>query len=164
MKRRARRPAFFIVQPDKPLPRRVADAVFAGGFGDTCQARRWLCFIVYCSVQYVCERSVKYVKEPKVNMQRITPITDLQRQAGPLVNSLAGSDEAILITQRGRAAAVLLSAARYAEIEKDLARLDELELREMLAAGRQAKAEGRTLTNEEVKRQLGFVEDAGGAL
>ena len=26
-------PALFVVQPDKPLPRRVADAIFAGGFG-----------------------------------------------------------------------------------------------------------------------------------
>jgi prevent-host-death family protein len=100
----------------------------------------------------------------KQTMQRVTAITDLQRQAGPLVSSLTGSDEAILITQRGRAAAVLLSAARYAEIEKDLERLDELELREMLAAGQQAKAEGRTLTHQEVKRRLGFSEEAGGAL
>ena len=96
-------------------------------------------------------------------MQRVTPITDLQRQAGPLVNSLAESDEAILITQRGRAAAVLLSAARYTEIEKDLERLDELELREMLGAAQEAKAAGQTMTHNEVKRRLGFSEDAGGA-
>ena len=96
-------------------------------------------------------------------MQRVTAISDLQRQAGPLVSSLAGSDEAILITQRGRAAAVLLSATRYAEIEQDLERLDELELREMLVAAQQAKAEGRTLTHDEVKRRLGFPQDSGSA-
>ena len=96
-------------------------------------------------------------------MQRITAITDLQRQAGLLVNSLADSDEAILITQRGRAAAILLSATRYEEIEKDLERLDELELKEMIGAAQEAKAAGQTITHDEVKRRLGFSEDAGGA-
>ncbi len=88
-------------------------------------------------------------------MKKIVPITDLQRQAGQVVSSLADSDEPIVITQRGRAAAVLVSASRYSQIEEDLQRLDELELLEMVKAARQAQAAGDTISQAEVKRRLG---------
>lgn len=42
-------------------------------------------------------------------MRKIIPITDLQRQAGQVVGSLSDSDEPVIVTQRGRAAAVIIS-------------------------------------------------------
>lgn len=89
-------------------------------------------------------------------MKRIVPITDLQRQAGQLVSGLTKSDEPVIITQRGRAAAVLMSASRYSQIEEDLERLDELELLEMVHAAQQAKSEGKTISHDEVKKRLGL--------
>ena len=50
-------------------------------------------------------------------MKRIIPVTDLQRQAGQVLNSLSDSDEPVIVTQRGRASAVLISAERYTRIE-----------------------------------------------
>lgn len=87
-------------------------------------------------------------------MDRIVPITDLQRQAGQIVSELAESDEPVIVTQRGRPAAVLISTARYAEIEADLDRLDELEIMDLVARSRAAVIAGNTMGHEEVKKRL----------
>jgi prevent-host-death family protein len=85
-------------------------------------------------------------------MQKIIPITDLQRGAGQIVTDLA--DDSVVITHRGRAAAVLISAERYAQMESDLERLDELELAGMVEEARRARTSNQTLPHEEVKRRL----------
>jgi prevent-host-death family protein len=90
-----------------------------------------------------------------LTMKKIIPITDLQRQAGQVVGSLTDSDEPVVVTQRGRAAAVIVSIERYQQIEEDLERLDELELAEMVERGRVAKKAGEVLSHAEVKRRLG---------
>ena len=91
-----------------------------------------------------------------LTMKNIVPITDLQRQAGQIIGGLSESDEPVIVTQRGRAAAVIISADRYEEIEEDLKRLDELELLELVEKGRQAIAAGDIISHEEVKRKLKF--------
>lgn len=87
-------------------------------------------------------------------MKKIIPITDLQRQAGQIVGGVLATDEPVVITQRGRAAAVLVSARTYSRIEKDLERLDELELLEAVARSREAISRGDTLSHAEVKKRL----------
>src|SRR5437868_12123382 len=87
-------------------------------------------------------------------MQKIIPITDLQRAAGQIVTDLNGADDSVVITHRGRPAAVLLSAERYAQMEADLERLDELELIGMVERAREARTAGQTLSHEEVKKRL----------
>lgn len=89
-------------------------------------------------------------------MKDIIPITDLQRQAGKIIKSLSEKEEPVVITQRGRASAVIISIKRYSEIEEDLKRLDELELIEMVEKSRQQIAEGKTLGQDEVKKRLNF--------
>ncbi|PYS92533.1 MAG: type II toxin-antitoxin system prevent-host-death family antitoxin [Acidobacteria bacterium] len=87
-------------------------------------------------------------------MQKIIPITDLQRAAGQIVTDLTAADDSVVITHRGRPAAVLLSAERYAQMESDLERLDELELIGMVESARAARASGQTLSHDEVKKRL----------
>jgi prevent-host-death family protein len=87
-------------------------------------------------------------------MKKIIPITDLQRQAGQIVSGINASPDPVLITQRGRPAAVLISAKRYAQIEENLQRLDELELLDMVERSRQALAAGQTLSHKQVKARL----------
>lgn len=87
-------------------------------------------------------------------MKKIIPITDLQRQAGQIVSELADSGESVIITQRGRPAAVIISSDHYAQIEEDLARLDELELLEMVTRSREAAKNGQTIPHQEVKARL----------
>lgn len=89
-------------------------------------------------------------------MKNIIPITDLQRQAGQIIAGLSENEEPIVITQRGRASAIIISAERYSEIEADLKRLDELELLEMIELSRQEKAEGKTISHDVVKKRLNF--------
>lgn len=92
-------------------------------------------------------------------MKNIVPVTDLQRQASQIIGNMSDSDEPVIITQRGRTTAVLLTAKRYAEIEADLKRLDELELLEMVENSRQEITDKKTLSHEEVKRRLKFSEN-----
>lgn len=87
-------------------------------------------------------------------MKNIVPVTDLQRQAAQILGDL--DNEPVIITQRGRASAVLLSARRYAEIEEDLQLLDDLELMQMVEQSKQEIAENKTISHEEVKKRLNF--------
>ena len=87
-------------------------------------------------------------------MKKIIPITNFQRQASQIVSGINASQEPVVITQRGRPAAVLVSAERYAQIEEDLQRLDELELLEMVERSRRALAVGQTLSHKQVKDRL----------
>jgi prevent-host-death family protein len=89
-------------------------------------------------------------------MKNIVPITELQRQAGQIIDGLADSEEPVIVTQRGRAAAVIISADRYEEIEDDLKRLDELELLELVEEGKRQVKAGNVISHDEVKRRLKF--------
>ena len=89
-------------------------------------------------------------------MKNIIPITDLQRQAAQILGNL--DNEPVVITQRGRASAVLLSARRYAEIEEDLQTLDDLELLQMVEESKSEIAYGKTVSHDDVKKRLNFTE------
>lgn len=89
-------------------------------------------------------------------MKNIIPVSDLQRRAAQVLSDVSSSSEPTIITQRGRAAAVIVSAKRYAEIEEDLATLDELELERLVMQGLEEKAAGKTISMEEVKRRLNY--------
>lgn len=87
-------------------------------------------------------------------MKKVIPITDLQRQAGQIVNGFDEEAEPVIITQRGRAAAVLMPVARYQQMEEDLNRLDELELQELIAAAELQIAAGQTISHRKVKERI----------
>lgn len=89
-------------------------------------------------------------------MKNIIPVSDLQRQAAQVLIAVNKSSEPIIITQRGRASAVIISAEHYARIEEDLELLDDLELAQMLEKSESDRESGNTLTHEEVKKRLGF--------
>lgn len=52
-------------------------------------------------------------------MPNIVPISDLRQGAAALLNKVKGSREPVVVTQRGRAAAVLLSIDEYERRERD---------------------------------------------
>ena len=58
-------------------------------------------------------------------LPRIIPVTDLRQDAAAVLRQVAKSCEPFVITQRGRATAVLLSAEAYqkAESERQMLRL-----------------------------------------
>jgi len=67
----------------------------------------------------------------------IIPITDLRQDAATVLRRVRNSHEPVVITQRGRAAAVLMSAEAYARSERDR------ELLRLLARGEKEIAAGK---------------------
>lgn len=51
---------------------------------------------------------------------KIIPISDLRQNASDVVKSISSSREPVFITQRGRAAAVLISMDAYEESQREL--------------------------------------------
>ena len=72
-------------------------------------------------------------------LPHIIPVTDLRQDAASVLKQVSQSHEPFVITQRGRAAAVLLSAEAYqrAESERQMLRL--------IAQGEKEIAEGRAV-------------------
>jgi prevent-host-death family protein len=60
---------------------------------------------------------------------KIIPISDLRQNASDIVKGVSSSREPVFITQRGRAAAVLVSMEAYEESQR------ELEVLRLLARG-----------------------------
>lgn len=79
---------------------------------------------------------------------KLVPITDMKRQPGKVLDALRADRTPVVITEHGRAAAVLLDVASY----EALARRHEI--LEGIAAGERDLAEGRTLSWEEAKAGL----------
>jgi len=69
-------------------------------------------------------------------MPDIVPISDLRQGAAALLQKLRNSRDPIFVTQRGRAAAVLLSVEEYERRENDL------EVLSLLVRGEQEIAAG----------------------
>ncbi|MDF1554383.1 MAG: type II toxin-antitoxin system Phd/YefM family antitoxin [Deferrisomatales bacterium] len=67
----------------------------------------------------------------------IVPVTDLRHNAAEVLKGLQESGEPLVITQRGRAAAVMLSVEAFERVEH------ERELLRLLARGEKEIAEGR---------------------
>ena len=59
----------------------------------------------------------------------LIPVTDLRQGAADVLKRVQSSDQPVIITQRGRAAAVMLSIESYERVENDL------ELLHLLARG-----------------------------
>ena len=88
-----------------------------------------------------------------VSIQSIIPITDLQQKTKKYVNQVRQTGEPIVITQRGRPAAVLSSAE---EFEGYLVALDEMsypDWREKLERAERDLAAGRGITLEEFEKK-----------
>ncbi len=67
----------------------------------------------------------------------IIPITDLRKEAAAVLGKVRASREPVFITQRGRAAAVMLSAEVYEQAERDR------EILRLLARGEKEIAKGK---------------------
>ena len=70
------------------------------------------------------------------SVPKIVPISDLRQDASNIVKRLAASREPVIITQRGRAAAVIVGVQAYEQTQH------ELELLRLLAAGEKDIASG----------------------
>ncbi len=84
-------------------------------------------------------------------MEKIVPISDLQTQAKKIVESVKHTRDPVVITQRGRPAALLVN---YEDYEGMVATLDEMsqpDWRERLAEAERDSKAGRGIELEEFK-------------
>jgi prevent-host-death family protein len=81
-------------------------------------------------------------------MDKIIPISDLQTKAKKYVEQVRETDQPVIVTQRGRASAVLVS---YESYEGLLATQDEMSFpdwRKRLARAKREHAAGKTISLE----------------
>ncbi|NNN07020.1 MAG: type II toxin-antitoxin system Phd/YefM family antitoxin [Elusimicrobia bacterium] len=78
-------------------------------------------------------------------MDKIIPISDLQTKAKKYVDQVRETEQPVVVTQRGRASAVLVSYEAY---EGMLATMDEMsypDWRQRLARAKREEAAGKTI-------------------
>jgi prevent-host-death family protein len=93
-----------------------------------------------------------------MNPSRVKPVTDVKRHATEIIAGLRRRPGAVLVTERGRSAAVLVDVGTYDAL------LRRLEVLEAIARGERAAEGGRVTSHENAKRRLArwLADDARG--
>lgn len=84
-------------------------------------------------------------------MLKQVTVTELQRRAAEVIGQL--DEEPIVISQRGKPAAVLLAAEAYEKIERALEEVEARRVREIVEAGLASHAAGRVSSHDDVVRR-----------
>ena len=79
-------------------------------------------------------------------------VTDLQRRAAEVISSLA--EGPIVVSQRGRPAAVIVTTEAYEQMEQALAEVEAKQVREIVEAGLASYRAGRTSSQATVARRV----------
>lgn len=79
-------------------------------------------------------------------------VTDLQRRAAEVISSLR--EGPVIISQRGRPAAVIVTAEAYEQMERALADVEAKQVREIVEAGLSSYSAGRTSSQAAVARRV----------
>jgi prevent-host-death family protein len=79
-------------------------------------------------------------------------VTDLQRRAAEVIGSLR--EGPVIISQRGRPAAVIVTAEAYEQMERALAEVEAKQVREIVEAGLASYRDGRTSSQATVARRV----------
>lgn len=81
-------------------------------------------------------------------MPQLQPVTDVKRHATKIIAGLRGKREPVIITERGRSAAVLMNIESYEALMSRIAML------EGVARGERAIQEERVVSHAAAKRRL----------
>lgn len=79
-------------------------------------------------------------------------VTDLQRRAAEVISSLR--EGPVVISQRGRPAAVIVTAEAYEQMERAVAEVEAKQVREIVEAGLSSYRSGRTSPQAAVARRV----------
>ena len=79
-------------------------------------------------------------------------VTDLQRRAAEVISSLR--EGPVVVSQRGRPAAVILTAEAYEQMEQAVAEVEARQVREIVEAGLSSYNAGRTSSQATVARRV----------
>jgi len=84
-------------------------------------------------------------------MEKIIPISELQSQAKRIIESVKNSRDPVIITQRGRPAALLVNYEDYEGMVATLEEMSQPDWRERLAEAERDSKAGRGIMLEEFK-------------
>ncbi|MFT5142569.1 MAG: prevent-host-death family protein [Rhodothermales bacterium] len=87
-------------------------------------------------------------------LPQIIPISDLRKEAAGIVRRVSGSSDPIVITQRGKAAVVMVGAEAYRRSQ------EELEILKILVQGDKEIAAGAGFSMEEVMKEADAILEA----
>ncbi|HEU4597983.1 MAG TPA: type II toxin-antitoxin system prevent-host-death family antitoxin [Pyrinomonadaceae bacterium] len=79
-------------------------------------------------------------------------VTDLQRRAAEVISSLR--EGPVVVSQRGRPAAVIVTTEAYEQMEQALADVEAKQVREIVEAGLSSYSAGRTSSQATVARRV----------
>ena len=79
-------------------------------------------------------------------------VTDLQRRAAEVISSL--TEGPIVVSQRGRPAAVIVTAEAYEQMEQAMAEVEAKQVREIVEAGLSSYRAGHTSSQATVARRV----------
>lgn len=82
-------------------------------------------------------------------VEDVVPVSDLRTKAAQIIDRVHQTRQPVLVTQRGRSAAVLLDVAEYQRQQRRMALLEHI------ALGKRDVAAGRTYTQEQIEAELG---------
>lgn len=85
-------------------------------------------------------------------MIRQVTVTDLQRNAARVINDLAGGP--VVVSQRGRPAAVIIDTKTFEQIERALEEAETARVIEIIEVGLRSHRAGRTSPHAEVVRRV----------
>ncbi len=81
-------------------------------------------------------------------LTNLQPVTEVKRRATEIIKELQETHEPLLITQHGRAAAVMMDIESYELMQR------RMEIMEAIAQGERDISEGRVVDWEVVKKRL----------
>lgn len=84
------------------------------------------------------------------------PLSEAKDRLSSLVDEAESTHEILTITKHGRPAAVLMSAEDLESLHETLFWLSQPHLRDDLAAARRDELDGRTVTSDELRTELGL--------
>lgn len=87
------------------------------------------------------------MRRPRLD-EDIRPVTEFRENAASLIRQVQETKRALVLTQRGHSAAVLLDVGEYEKL------LGELELRREIEAAEREIAEGKGVPHEEVAKRI----------
>lgn len=79
-------------------------------------------------------------------------VTDLQRNTAKVINDL--EDGPVIVSQRGRPAAIIIDPETFAQIERELDEIERKRVIEIVEAGLADYKAGRVLSHAEVVRRV----------
>jgi antitoxin YefM len=89
-------------------------------------------------------------------MAKTVPFTEARAKLSDLLDELENRHEHVVITRRGRPAAVLVSAEEQELLEETLEILQDEELLRALRESEQDVRDGRLIALDDVRRELGL--------